>query len=137
MPPRKPLRRRLRTLCAEVHPDDGTDPRLDPKGRKPKGHKALQLARQVAEVLDALLAADPSLSDLAVVQVVPAPDASRLLATVAPRDPDRPLDPAPILANLVRASGRLRAEVAASITRKRAPLLAFRLVQVTRGGPID
>ena len=137
MIPRKPSRKRLRSLCAEVHPDDGQDPRLDPRGGKPPRHKAMQLCRQVAEALDALFAGDPTLCDLAVVEVRPAPDASRLLATVAPRDPATPADPAPILAALDRAAGRLRAEVAASITRKRAPLLAFRLVQVLRGLPAD
>jgi len=138
MTPRPPSRKRLRSLCAEVHPDDGADPRVSSRkgdSRKKPGHKALQLCRQVAEALDALLADAAPLRDLAVVEVTPAPDASRLLATLAVRTPDGPVDPAPILASLGRASGRLRAGVAASITRKRAPLLAFRLVQLLPGGP--
>ncbi len=137
MTSRPPSRKRLRSLCAEVHPDDGADPRVffrKGDSRKKPGHKALQLCRQVAEALDALLAGDESLCDFAIVGVTPAPDSSRLLATVAPRSPEGPIDPGPILTSLARATGRLRSGVAASITRKRAPLITFRLVQVLAGG---
>jgi ribosome-binding factor A len=127
MPPPKPSRKRLRTLCAEVHPDDGADPRVffleDGSRAKPR-HKARQLCRQVLEVLDGLLL------DLAVVAVDPAPDSTRLLVTVAPRPSSVPPDPLAILASLDRASGRLRSEVASAITRKRAPLLTYRVVIV-------
>ncbi len=136
MPLRKPSRRRLRSLCAEVHPDDGSDPRLffrDRDAGKKPGHKARQLCRQVAEVLDSALG-DEQLGDLIVVAVEPAPDGSRLLATVAPRPASGPIDPPAILASLDRAAGRLRSEVAAAITRKRAPLLVYRVVEV-RSGP--
>ena len=136
MPWNKPSRKRLRTLCAEVHPDDGSDPRVffrkDGSRVKP-GHKARQLCRQVLEVLDALLAGqagDDRLLNLAVVDVEPAPDASRLLVTVTPRTSDHSTDPIEILASLDRASGWLRSEVASAITRKRAPLLAYRVVEI-------
>ena len=136
---RPPSRKRLRSLCAEVHPDDGSDPRVffrkDGSTAKPR-HKARQLCRQVAEVLDSLLAGhsgDDHLRDLAVVAVEPAPDSSRLLVTVTPRPSTLPTDPAPILASLDRASGWLRAEVASAITRKRAPLLAYRIVEIRPG----
>jgi ribosome-binding factor A len=139
MPLPKPSRKRLRSLCAEVHADDGSDPRLffrkDGSRARPR-HKARQLCQQVLEVLDGLLAgqsSDPFLQDLAVVDVEPAPDASRLLVTVTPRAPDIPPDPALFLASLGRASGWLRAEVAVAITRKRAPLLAFRVVEIRSG----
>ena len=136
MPRHDPPRKRLRTLCAEVHPDDGLDPRLspDPSGSKAKsGHKDRQLCRQVLEILDALLAGqafDDRLTDLAVVAVEPAPDASRLLVTLTPRPSDRPPDPLETLAGLDRASGWLRSEVASAITRKRAPFLAYRIVEI-------
>jgi ribosome-binding factor A len=61
--------------------------------------------------------------------VTPAPDASRLLVTVAPLpsfDADR-FDAVDVLYRLNRAAGRLRSEVAASITRKHAPVLTYRL----------
>ena len=136
MPLQKPSRRRLRSLCAEVHPDDGSDPRVffrkEGSSAKPR-HKARQLCRQVAETVDDLLAGssrEDALSDLAVVAVEPAPDAARLLVTVTPRPSATPTDPATILASLDRAAGWLRAEVAGAITRKRAPLLVYRVVEV-------
>ena len=136
---RKPSRKRLRSLCAEVHADDGSDPRVffrkDGSASKPR-HKARQLCRQVAEALDGLLAGhsgDELLQELAVVDVEPAPDAARLLVTVTPRPTDVPIHPASILASLDRASGWLRAEVASAITRKRAPLLTYRVVEIRSG----
>jgi ribosome-binding factor A len=130
MPVRKPSRKRLRSLCAEIHTDDGTDPRVFfRKGgsRDKPRHKARQLCRQVAESLDALL------GELAVVSVEPAPDAATLLVTVASRSSSPSVDPALILGWLDRASGWLRSEVASAITRKRAPLLIYRVVEIRTG----
>jgi ribosome-binding factor A len=135
----------LRTVCGEVGPDDGVDPRELARagtkrrrgaGRPPEGpgRKARQLGRQVAEALDAVLAGesrDELLAGLRVVSVTPAPDASRLLVTVVPRPPFDRLDPAEVLARLGRASGWLRTEVAAAVTRRKAPTLAFRLAPGT------
>ncbi|WP_435010025.1 ribosome-binding factor A [Tundrisphaera lichenicola] len=130
MPITPPSRRRLRSLCAEVHADDGSDPRLffrkDGSRGKPR-HKARQLCRQVLEVLDSLL------DDLAVVSVDPAPDAATLLVTVAGRPAILPVSPSTILERLDRASGWLRSEVASAITRKRAPLLVYRVVEFRNG----
>ena len=141
---RKPTRRQMRAVCDEIGPDDGVDPRevarakmkqhrsLNPAPAKDPGRKARQLGRQVAETLDAVLAGDSRdelLRELRVVSVVPAPDASRLLVTVAPRsrgDSER-FEPAEILARLANASGWLRTEVAAAVTRRKAPVLSFRL----------
>jgi ribosome-binding factor A len=67
------------------------------------------------------------LRSLKVVSVTPAPDASRLLVTVEPVPPAGAADPGLVLARLGRASGWLRSEVAAAVTRKRAPVLTFRL----------
>src|SRR6185437_9416909 len=139
MPYRPPPRKRLRSLCAEVHPDDGSNPRVffrKDGSRAKVRHKARQLCQQVLEILDGLLAGhsgDEWLRDLAVVNVEPAPDSSRLLVTVTPRPSDIPPDPVAILASLDRASGWLRVEVAAAITRKRAPLLAYRIVEIRSG----
>src|SRR4051812_4307536 len=100
---RKPSRRQMRAVCDEVGPDDGVDPRElararmkqhrgagSTSGPKGPGRKAWQLGRQVAETLDAVLAGesrDELLRGLRVVSVTPAPDASRLLVTVALRAP--------------------------------------------------
>jgi ribosome-binding factor A len=132
MPPRRPPRTRLRTLCAEVSPEDGTDPRdwlKGLRGTKPDRRKARQLCAQVAEALTLLLAAEPDnvLRDLDVVAVEPSPDTKQLLVTVRAL-PGTAADTAAILDALARASGRLRAEVASAITRRRAPLLIYRVM---------
>lgn len=94
--------------------------------------KAAQLCRQVAVTLDEVLAEcrDDVLRDLHVLDVAPFPDASRLLVTVAPVDAGAPDSPGPVavLDHLQHAGGHLRREVAAAVTRKRAPLLVYRLV---------
>ncbi|HEX8199718.1 MAG TPA: ribosome-binding factor A [Isosphaeraceae bacterium] len=133
---RRASRRTIRALCAEVHPDDGVDPR--PRTRKAGARrpvpaasrpdrKTLQLCRQVAETLGDVLAGqcdDEVLQGLVVVGVAPAPNASRLMVTVRALGPE---EPGRILAHLEYASGRLRSEVAAAITRRKTPALAFRL----------
>ncbi len=146
---RKPSRRQMRAVCDEIGPDDGVDPREVAKAKMAQhrslnpaprgiGRKAQQLGRQVGETLDSVLAGDSRdelLRGLRVVSVVPAPDASRLLVTLAPRPPfdAGSIDPAAILAHLQRASGWLRTEVATAVTRRKAPLLAFRLVLEASG----
>jgi len=91
----------------------------------------LQLCHQISQTLDEVFAdcRDDVLRSLHVVAVQPAPDASRLLVTVVPDggfSAEGP-DPAAIVGQLARASGHLRAEVANAITRKRTPLLSYRL----------
>ncbi len=129
----RPSKRRLRTLCAEVSPEDGTDPRdwqKDPHGRKSDRRKARQLCGQVAESLTFLLAgeADDLLRTLDVAGVEPAPDTKQLLVTVHALPGPTPANPSAILDALGRASGRLRSEVASAITRRRAPLLVYRVL---------
>jgi ribosome-binding factor A len=130
MPVRKPSRKRLRYLCAEVHPDDGSDPRAFFRKAGSRGrshHKARQLCRQVAESLDAML------GELTIVSIDPAPDAATLLVTIAARPSSDTVDPAQILGWLDRVSGRLRSEVASAITRRRVPMLIYRVFEVRSG----
>jgi len=98
--------------------------------------KTQQLCREVQETLTFVLAGecdDPVLERLAIESVTPAPDASRLLVRllVAP-DPDEgagdAIDVAEIEAHLERVRGKLRAEIAAAIHRKKTPQLAFQIV---------
>ncbi len=139
MPFRKPTLRRLRTLCAEVHPDDGSDPRVffrKDGSRSRPSHKGRQLCRQVAEALDGCFSehsADDSLRDLAIVAVDPAPDSAHLLVTVTPRPGASLGDPGATLDQIDRAAGWLRAEVARAIRRKRAPLLTYRILSRPAG----
>jgi ribosome-binding factor A len=139
-----PEKEQVRALCAELGEDDGQAPRLK-TGRRARGarqgrarsqdrqieRKASQLCRQVAVTLDEVFAdcGDGVLQGLHVVSAAPFPDASRLLVTVSSIHgrPGTAAGPEVVLDHLNRASGHLRFEVAASVTRKRAPLLLYRL----------
>lgn len=137
MKSKKPSRRQLRLYCADVHEDDGADPRnFFRQGKSPRktGRKALQLCSQVADTLNFVFGEfhDEVLQGLRVVAVVPAPDASQLLVTVCPTlAPETSNILGEILNRLATVCPRVRSEVAAAITRKRAPKLLFRVV-VTR-----
>jgi ribosome-binding factor A len=129
MKPRKPFRNDI--LSADTAPDDGLDPRYDRRGGRPVGkRKALQLCREVERTLSAVLAGecgDDLLRDLVVLSVVPAPNAGRLLVTLAlPASAGVTVEEA--LRRLLRAAGRLRNEVAAAVHRRKAPELVFRVV---------
>ena len=120
----------LQSLCGEIHPDDGVDPKdfFRPSRRRDSNHrKAQQLCQQVAETLSLVLSGEfgEELSDLRIVAVTPAPDATQLLVLVAPAFADRLLDPNVVMARLMAAAGQLRSEVARAITRRRAPKLLF------------
>lgn len=125
--------KKLQPLCGEVHPDDGIDPAefFRPTRKRNSNHrKAQQLCHQVADTLSLVLSGEfgQALRDLRIVGVRPAPDASQLLVLVAPAIADDSLDPDAVIAELTVAAGRLRSEVAAAITRRRAPKLLFQLV---------
>ena len=130
----KRTREMLRTHCGELHEDDGVDPRdyfRSGMNRHRQSRKAKQLCRQVAETLGLVLSGDcrdEILQSLQVVSVVPAPNTSRLLVTVAADVPDAQLDRGSIIERLHAQSGRLRSEVAASINRKRVPVLVFEVL---------
>ncbi|HXS94199.1 MAG TPA: hypothetical protein VN736_06310 [Candidatus Limnocylindrales bacterium] len=87
--------------------------------------KTQQLCRQVERALN-LAFADRDASDdiggIFVDEVSPAPDCGRMLVHVV-IPADRPV--ANVIGALRRESPRLRTEVAAAITRKRAPELSF------------
>jgi ribosome-binding factor A len=143
---RGPSPEEVHRFCALAGEDDGADPHLDKRRRPhrkrsvsskaPDGRlerKVCQLCRQVAETLDEVLAdcGDGVLRNLRVATVVPCPNASRLLVTVAPVDGRLAPEAGPkvVMDHLERASGHLRYEIAASVTRKRAPLLFYRLAE--------
>ncbi len=87
--------------------------------------KAQQFCRQVQRALNLALAGcgtEEGLSGLFVEEVFPAPDCGRLLVHVAVTG-DQPV--ADVLLALRRAGPQLRSEVAAAISRKRAPELSF------------
>ncbi|MEQ9073563.1 MAG: ribosome-binding factor A [Sandaracinaceae bacterium] len=86
------------------------------------GIKEAQLCAQVRETLSFALAdtTDETLLSVFVIDVVPAPDSSRLAVKVeAPGDPDV------VHERLARELGRLRTEMAHAIHRKKVPNLTF------------
>lgn len=133
MKPQKRPHRRGSIHAAPLF-DDGVP--VDPftAGDTKEGRKAKQLCRQVAETLDMVLSGecrDEQLQSLHVLSVVPAPNASRLLVIARADLPEEQFDRDSIMAQLDAQSGRLRAEIAASIHRKRVPLLTFHVVGPT------
>ncbi len=121
-------------LCSQWDADDGIDPRLASKrsAGKVTNRKALQLCRQVERILSGSLEGD-ILRDLIVHSVVPAPDSSRLLATVAFHEPDTVATP-DILAALQAAYAKLRGDVAIAIHRKKTPELIFQVLRKCENG---
>jgi ribosome-binding factor A len=141
---RRPSDEEVNRFCAQLGEEDGEDPHLlkrrishrkkgssAPSQNRKFQRKASQLCRQVAETLDEVLAdcGDEVLRGLRVTNVSPFPDASRLMVAVAPVDGLHApaVGPAVVIEHLERASGHLRHEIAAAVTRKRAPLLLYRL----------
>jgi len=95
-----------------------------------RDQKTAQLCRQVFRALSLALGncADDIVRDLVPHDVTPAPNASRLLVRVGlPAG----VTPADALARLAQVGGFLRSEVAAAITRKRAPELLFLPIPTT------
>ena len=93
--------------------------------------KAMQLCHQVADTLNYVFGGDcrdEVLQGLYVLEVTPAPDVTQLLVKVAPLLADERVDRADVLSRLHHFSGRLRAEVAAAITRRKTPRLLFQFV---------
>lgn len=92
-----------------------------------RGHKDLQLCRQVFDALTYALATldDPIVGELVVASVVPAPSAARVLVTLVAAssaiDADAALETVRAYAN------ELREDVAAEVTRRRVPELVFRI----------
>lgn len=120
------MRDDLSALTPALGPDDALDPRRfhDRRTRRAGGRKARQLCEQVRHALTVVLAGlgDEALQAVTVGGVEPAPHSGRLRVTVTA--PDRRLAGE----RLHAAAGRLRAEVAASINRRKAPELVFAVV---------
>ena len=135
-------KKQMQPLCGKIHSDDGVDPAeffRPTRKRKSNDHKAQQLCHQVADTLNLVLSGEfgEELRDLRVVAVTPAPDASQLLVLVAPAIAGGNIDPQAVPARLATAAGRLRAGVAAAITRRHAPKLLFQFVAGQSAGEVQ
>jgi ribosome-binding factor A len=97
----------------------------DSRGRR--GHKDLQVCRQVFDALTYALADldDPVIDELVLASVTPAPSAARVLVTLVPSREGLDFDAA--LLRLHDAAPELREEVAAEVSRRRVPELVFRV----------
>lgn len=90
-----------------------------------RGHKDLQVCRQVFDALTYALAEldDPVIDELVLVSVTPAPNAGRVQVNLMPAHAG--VDREAALARLASIAAGLREEVAAEVTRKRVPELVF------------
>lgn len=90
-------------------------------------HKDRQVCRQVADAVGWYLADadDPLLSGLMVIDAAPAPSAARVLVILAPGSGE--VDAAEAMRRLAEVKDEVREEVAAEVTRRRAPELVFRV----------
>ncbi len=137
-------------LPARTHAQQTTPPRTEQSrplrrraGREPRSdrtpdRKTLQLCGQVRKTLEYVLSGetgDDLLRQLYVADVMPAPDASRLLATLAPIDPRADLDSVAVMEKLGFAQPLLRSAVARAINRKKVPDLTFTLAGPAFGLP--
>jgi ribosome-binding factor A len=103
----------------------GSDWPSDPRAER----KVQQLCKEVARTVGYALPAcrDPQLRGLVVLEVLPAPDGSRLEVLLYPTSPEA-LDVALLHERLSWARGFLRAEVARALQRKRTPELVYRIL---------
>jgi ribosome-binding factor A len=115
-------------LPPEVAPDWVNPPEGIGSPAPRADRKLLQLCSQIADTLEQVLAEqeEDDLRDLHIESVDPAPNSTHLLVTVRPITTHT--NPSVLMGRLNEVSGRLRSEVAAAITRRRAPTLTFRVV---------
>lgn len=138
MPLNNRQREQMLACCGEIQEDDGVDPRQFFKhdsGRNKRDRKTQQLCQQVERTLSLVLSgefSDELLQSLIVQSVIPNPNAGQLLVTVRVASGCEAAPAASIvLGRLDQVAGRLRSEVARSITRKRVPVLRFRVLPAT------
>jgi len=127
--------RDLRWFCARVDAEDGVDPRdtvsRHDRSRRKQKRKAQQLCKQAYQTLAITLSGqcgDPILQDLSLIGVEATPDGSDLIVAVQLTTLDGQVTVSEVLERLARVHGFLRSELAAAITRKRAPELSWRVL---------
>ena len=125
--------RAMEQMCGVINDDDAVDPKhyfYNKRKAKNRFRKTYQLCRQVANTLQLVLTdRDAGLDGLTIVDVIPAPDARRMLVILA-LSPDRITSGTQvdtIMQRLHRHIPRLRSEVAQSICRRKTPQLAFEI----------
>ena len=130
----------LRRWCAQLHDDDGVDPRRYFASHQSRSddRKNRQLCRQAFRVLSLVFPGefnDRTLQDVFVVDVSPAPDPSRLLVRFGTSQVLSTADRARIMTSLERVRGRLRQELAQAVTRRRIPDFTFEVIALPEVTP--
>ena len=130
---RKQRERVLNQMCGIIRDDDAIDPKhyfYNKRKSKNKFRKAYQLCRQVADTLQLVLTgADPLLDGLTIVDVIPAPDARRMLVILAisPDEVHSATQIEEMMSRLRFHVPRLRSEIAQTICRRKTPQLSFEI----------
>lgn len=132
MAKRRPSRAQIRSVAGAIGPGDGVDPRLATGGSRRgamASRKTMQLCNQIFETLEQVFGEqeDEVLQSLHVLSVVPAPDDTNVLVTVSPGPGLSLNELASVQERLQTATKDLRMEVAAAITRRKVPGLAWRV----------
>ncbi len=122
------------TMIGSVREGDGVDPRLErlqrgrSGGRRKPDYGAERLAHQIRDCLQfSSVLSDVGLEQFAFVGVVPGQRNGQFMIEVAPLDPAAAYDPQQVEQMLDSCRGRVRAEVAAGVHRRKAPDIAFRV----------
>lgn len=120
------------TLCAELTPEDGIDPRKTPhrQTHRKTDRKTHQVCKQVERTINLLITAGElgELRELTVSAVEPYPDSTHLLIIMEPAIPTALLDEQAVIVALERVKGHLRSVIANTINRKRTPQLSFEFI---------
>ncbi len=126
--PRKPEKRGLRDLCAQVHEDDVHPALLREETRRQSSpsRKDLQVCGVVRRVFERVMHAESvrrRTGVLVVMSVDPEPTATRLRVVIAPEEPANPERHLALNAHVRAALPVVRDELAATLARKRLPQL--------------
>jgi hypothetical protein len=128
------------TMIGSVREGDGVDPRLEQLQRGRSGirrkpdYGAERLAHQIRDCLQfSTVLSEVGLEQFVFVGVVPGRRNGQFLIEVAPLDPAAAYDPQEVEQLLESCRGRVRAEVAEGVHRRKAPDIAFRVRQPGAG----
>ncbi len=121
-------------VCSELRPEDGQDPRLlkrretvtPRRDREARHERYCRAVQQSLETCFAVGLGDELLNTVNIESVEPTRSGAGMLVIVSAEG--EAADLAAIELGLAALAGRLRAEVAHDIRRKRTPMLTFRVV---------
>jgi len=132
-------RNEAKSLCGELGPEDGIDPRILNRGEsRKKGHyKTLQLCKEAGRVLSLVLAGDmedPNLQALEIIEVSADGNGQFLRVTVAYAGEKSALYALKTNNSLNQIKGYLRSTISHSVQRKRVPDLKFSVIKLKTKG---